>query len=925
MARLTISLLGPPRAELDGAAIEVDTRKAIALLAYLAVAGRTEEPRHARDALLAGVRRRARASAALRRTLSVLNKALDGEGLLVDRSTVALDRERVWLDVVEFRRLVGQGRLAEAVALYRGDFLAGFGLRDSIEFDDWQFFELEELKRAYAGALERLARDEAERGDLDSAVDYARRWLALDSLQEPAHRLLMQLYAWSGQRAVALRQYRECVRVLDAELGVGPLGETTDLYEAILEDRVPLSRLRRHARTSRRRLHDPRGCPSSAGTPSSRRLISSYERIGTDGHLVVLEGEAGIGKTRLADELLAHARASRGATVVARCNEGESGLAFGLVAELLRAALARDGWLETVPAHWAAEGGRLLPELSGSAPVAPLDSPGAQSRFVEGLSQVLLAACTGSSPGVLFVDDVHWADESSLDVLTYLARRLRGRPVCVVLTWRSEDVPADHRLRRLAGEAQRGAAATVLHLVRLGSEEVAELARAANAEELSARLFEETDGLPLFVIEYLAAVTEREGGDWPLPGGIVELMRARFAAVTETGRQVLAAAAVIGRPFELETVREASGRSDDEAVAALEELTRRGLLCEAADEYDFCHEKVRALVYEQTSLARRRLLHRRVAEVLARSRREPGGQAGLVGDHYRISGQDAEAAAYYRAAGDHARSLYANTEALAYYRSSLALGFPDAAALHESNGDLLTLLGEYGAAVASYETAAAVGGGDRLAMLEHKLGSVHHRRGDWELAASHFEAAAEALGEAADVAPRARLEADWSLNEHRRGRPVEALTRAGRALELAEAAGDAHALARAHNILGVLASSRGDLEEARRHLEQSLALAVRLHDPSARIAALNNLALVARAGGDLEDALALTATALELCVAQGDRHREAALLNNLADLEHAARRSEEAMAHLKQAVAIFAEIGADAGETQPEIWKLMEW
>ena len=179
------------------------------------------------------------ARAALRRTLSVLSKALDGEGLLVDRSTVALDRERVWLDVVEFRRLVGQGRLAEAVALYRGDFLAGFGLRDSIEFDDWQFFELEELKRAYAGALERLARDEAERGDLDSAVDYARRWLALDSLQEPAHRLLMQLYAWSGQRAVALRQYRECVRVLDAELGVGPLGETTDLYEAILEDRVP--------------------------------------------------------------------------------------------------------------------------------------------------------------------------------------------------------------------------------------------------------------------------------------------------------------------------------------------------------------------------------------------------------------------------------------------------------------------------------------------------------------------------------------------------------------------------------------------------------------------------------------------------------------------------------------------------------------
>jgi len=918
VARLHVFLLGPPRAELDGTPIEVDTRKAIALLAYLAVSGERKS-RDTLATLLWPEYDGEHARAAFRRTLSALNKALGGEGLLIDRSSVALDRSAALVDVAEFRRLIAESHLEEAVALYRGDFLAGFGLKDSIEFDDWQFFELDGLKRELAVALERLARECAERGELDRGIDHARRWLGLDSLQEPAHRLLMQLYAWSGQRAAGLRQYRECVRFLDAELGVTPLQETTELYEAIREDRLSRPEAPRKPRHAAARPPRAEAYPLVGRSKEWAALTAAYDRVGPDGRLAVLEGEAGIGKTRLVEEFLAHVQAGGAATIASRSNEGESGLAFGAVAETLRAALGREGgWLDAVPAHWVGEAGRLVPELAArDEPVPPLDSPGAQSRFFEGLSQVLLAACAGSSPGVLFVDDAHWADEPSLEVLAYLARRLRARPVLVLLAWRPEEMPPGHRLHRLA------AGTTVVPLGRLRREDVAELARAARAEELGDRLFRETDGLPLFVVEYLAALAEHDAGDWPLPGSIAELLRSRLAAVSETGRQVLAAGSVIGRPFELEVVREASGRSDDEVVSALEEATRRGLLEEVADGYDFGHEEVRALVYAETSMARRRLLHRRVADALAaRGRRDSGAQAGLIAEHYRLSGQEAEAAEQFRLAGERARSLFANAEALAHLRSALALGHPDASGLHESVGDLLTLLGEYGAAIASYETAAALSEPDRVAALEHKLGSVYARRGDFDLAAGNFEAALEGL---VDPARRARLEADRSLTEHRRGRAGEALVLAERALELAEEAGDEQALSQAHNILGVLASSRGDLDEARRQLEQSLALAGRLHDPGARVAALNNLALVARAQDDLDRSLALTTTALELCVAQGDRHREAALHNNLADLLHAAGRSEDAMSHLKRAVAIFAEIGADAGEAQPEIWKLVEW
>ena len=254
MSRTTISLLGTPRIEYNGVPVEVDTRKAIALAAYLAVT----EQSHTRDAL-AGLLwpeyNRSRARAALRRTLSSLGKARAEGWLRADRESVGLDNDTIWVDVSRFHDLLAECKvhghpesevcpaclppLTEAVALYHDDFMAGFGLRDSVAFDDWQFFQTESLRKELAGALERLARGRGALGEWEAAIAHARRWLAMDILHEPAHRMLMALYAWSDQRAAALRQYRECVRVLDQELGVTPLEETTLLYRAIQENDLP--------------------------------------------------------------------------------------------------------------------------------------------------------------------------------------------------------------------------------------------------------------------------------------------------------------------------------------------------------------------------------------------------------------------------------------------------------------------------------------------------------------------------------------------------------------------------------------------------------------------------------------------------------------------------------------------------------------
>ena len=341
--------------------------------------------------------------------------------------------------------------------------------------------------------------------------------------------------------------------------------------------------------------------------------------------------------------------------------------------------------------------------------------------------------------------------------------------------------------------------------------------------------------------------------------------------------------------------------------------------------YDFTHEKLRGLVYDETSLARRRLLHGRAAQVAVGAARTAAAtrtaQAAQIGRHFRLAGQDADAAAWLALAGDHARSLYANAEALAHYQAALALGHPETSRLHEAIGDMHTLLGAYAAALASYETAAALCDGDSranpaLAEIEHKLGNVHARRGEWTAAEAHFAGRPGYRGRRGPACcgrphpgrlrawPPMRRDSRierWRWRKHAGrggigGRPP----RYGPGLQHPR-----HPGAQPRPI----APARPPTSNA------AWPSPKRCPIPTSRIAALNNLALARAEGGDLAQATALAEQALALGVAMGDRHREAALRNNLADLLHSAGREEEAMAQLKQAVVIFAEIGVSRPAT----------
>ena len=329
MASMRLYLLGPPCVQLDGATLSLDTRKAVAMLAYLAVSG-PHATRAALAALLFPESGQARASANLRRTLYALNKAGIGPCLEIRGEQVGLRRGAgLWIDVDEFHDLIAASglpgaaghapardpspatqSLAMAASLYRGDFLAGFSLKDSAEFDEWQFFQAEGLRRELAGLLEHLSRELATGGRLDEAIAHGRRWLSLDPLHEPAHRWLMRLYAQAGQRAAALRQYQECAHILREELGAGPEAETVALYEEIKRERQGPQVREETLRVSR---PGPPARPQPP-VPAHNLPVSLTPFIGRrkeleqirnllaipDCRLLTLLGPGGIGKTRLA-------------------------------------------------------------------------------------------------------------------------------------------------------------------------------------------------------------------------------------------------------------------------------------------------------------------------------------------------------------------------------------------------------------------------------------------------------------------------------------------------------------------------------------------------------------------------------------------------------------------------------------------------
>ena len=575
---------------------------------------------------------------------------------------------------------------------------------------------------------------------------------------------------------------------------------------------------------------------------------------------------------------------------------------------------------------------RIVPGVTRPGPrrvAEATDASTVQTRLLAAIADALTAALAGPTPGVLVVDDVQWADGGTIAALAYLIRRLAGRPVLVLLTWRDDELSGEARL--LADLAEERAADAVVPPRAARARRCRSLRPSRRPDSWAGRWTR--CGTHRKVCRCTWRRRWRRRPTRPgiasraLPGGVRAVLSERLARVDGVAAQVLAAAAAIGRAFEVPTLRYASGRSDDEVLDALDALAARGLIRESGEAdgmpaYDFTHGALRDLAEESTSLARRRLLHRRIADALrleaVGAARDDPARLARIARHEREAGRDADAAAAFRDAGDAAARVFANREAIDAYEAALALGHPAPAELHIRLGDLRSRIGDYPGATHAYEAAAGIADAGLLPTIEAALARTHLRAGDLAAAEAHLDAA---LAGSSEPAWRAACLAERAVIRRRAGDREGAARAASEAESAAEAAGDRRVIGAARRMAGLVALDAGDARTAVAHLEVALAAADD-GDPSAAIAALTGLAMATAATGDIDSALERGEQALAACRRIGDRHLEAAVENHVADLLHDAGRDDEAFEHLRRSVEAFSEFDGDAADPDPGVWML---
>ena len=720
------------------------TLKSQSLLAYLILHRHQPQSRERLAGLFWGDRPERKARSSLSTSLWHVRRCLPDEiHILSDLHTVQFDPQAdLWLDVDEFESHVSRDDIAHlpsAVALYRGDFLDGF-------YDDWIINERYRLEALFAGALSRLMVGQEAREEHEAALATALHLLEHDPLREDAHRLAMRAYCHLGQRHAALEQYRRCREIVREELSTKPMVETTELYQAILEGRLEGMATRPTLQVPAAALPVPPGrSPLEATTPS--RLVGREEELafllehwqGTEtgqGGLVLVSGEAGVGKTRLAEEFANHLRWQGIRVLWGRCYEFERVLPYQPVAEALRTILPSLAPAELADfSTWTlGELARLVPEVLEKLVLSSVEgqpkievtptirSDQERARLFDGVARFLAKL---SSRGALLIvlEDLHWATESTLQLIHYLARHLADHPILMVGTLRPEVVGQRHSLKAIQQQLSREGLSKPLRLSRLSPEAVeAMVIEMSGAGEIVAplaqRLHQETEGNPFFLMEIVKALFEAgavrlEGGAWrgdfariskreiPLPTGVSEAIQTRVHGLNDDAQEALRLAAVLGREFDFDLLNAVWNRGQEATLETLDDLLRHRLIEEGTGsmgrDYTFTHHKIQEVIYAEMPRRRRQHAH---AQAGAAMESLYGPQvetlAGELAFHFEEGRQHDEtltekAITYLLQAGDRARGLYAHQEAIDYYQR--ALGFLKEQGEHERAARTLMKMG----------------------------------------------------------------------------------------------------------------------------------------------------------------------------------------------------------------------------------------
>jgi DNA-binding SARP family transcriptional activator len=747
MLPLRIFTLGAPEVRLGENLVTFPTRKTQALLIYLAIETRLQ-PREHLATLLWPESNPERSHASLRNTLGHLQTALNQASaqeqslyLSVTHDALGLNpnaNNDLDLHTVEqaytlacaerSSRTLPEGStglpiLQTAVTRQRGDFLVGFSLGDAPGFDDWAAIQREVWHRRLGLILDRLSEIQFASGEFAGAAESASHWIAQDALNEVAYRRKMRAHFAAGERGQALETYETCRAMLAAELGIEPEPDTAALAESI---RTQLS-IRRSAPLPYR--------PDTAvafleklfiGRASEQQaIVKSYALTAANQpQLLVLRGEAGIGKTRLAKEFLVWASA-RGAEFL-QCSGFESGShwPFQPLIEAFRVRLEHENLPKDLLDNvWLSPLSQLLPELPKRYPGFPpapservvpeehprLEAEVSQAQLFEPLVQLTLAL-TKQAPLVLWVDDLQWVDSATLEFLQYAIRRWRDSAARVLLlvSLRSEALHPMTQPQQMGGPTGliqwltgvgRQLIPVHLELKPLGERETVLMVQSIlspPAADFAQWLYAETRGQPFYLMETLKDLLERRvlhpkrqaEGQWTfavddehdlgqavrVPSTVQAVIRSRLNRLSPNAFSLLAGGAVLEQRITFERLCAISNMTEDIALPALDELISGRLLLEAAQPgvasaYVFVNDMLRDVVYTEAGDARRRLYHKRALEII-----EAAGDSAAVLAHHALAAGLAQAAFHHSlAAGREALHLSAVSEAIVHFERARQL------------------------------------------------------------------------------------------------------------------------------------------------------------------------------------------------------------------------------------------------------------
>ncbi|MEO7202457.1 MAG: AAA family ATPase, partial [Candidatus Tumulicola sp.] len=833
----------------------------------------------------------------LRRYLYLANKALPecdtGPWIVTDAETVRWNEAAgASIDFIEFERLSSDAATYEqAVDLYTGDLL------ESV-YDDWALPERERLRSRYLNVLERLLDRRRTERNYGSAIAYAKRILATDAWREDVLRTLVSLRYESGDTAGALAEYDRFANQLRDELAISPMPETVAVRRSILRSEavpgVPSPASVAASDSAPARVATV--LPFVGRTREMASLTAAWGRAARgSGGMVVLGGEAGAGKSRLAAELARIAQGEGGRAFAGSTSAPESS-PYQSIVGALRSGLPL---LQARPlsAERCAVLLPLLPDLIDDAPAKvsfyETSPERATTRVQEALSYAVATLAT-PRPLLLILEDVHWAGPATVEALGSIFRDIARRPVLIVATYRLEETPPQHPLRMLRRSLESQPNLTEIELDPLDENNVRELVERVEGlrerdADLPRQLFAQSEGNALFLDEAIRSIAEsRDPLD--VSTSVSDVIASRVERLGQDGRTVAEIAAVAGSGCTLSLIREVSNLSTTSIARGLDELLDRRILREAGarsgSDYVFSHHLIADAVYSEIDPAFRAQRHLRIAHCLEAAQGSSSSASPQeIARHYERSGEHSMATQWYLTAAQSASGVHAHgdvitlaTRALenaetpeqrrsALYARESARGRRGDREGQRADIDLLETL-EDESPGASFELTL------RRILLARSLG-------DTDEETAHIERL-RALAERLDDDARARASTQAATHASNASNAADTKRFALGALAIYERSGNVRGQLECLHLLVESTSNTGDLESAERYLALIQQRAGAVDDLAFEAHSLAVAAVAALLRQQYRECFSLTQRSLELYVRVNDREGQATARGRLA-------------------------------------------